>query len=277
MAERPDVEELTIEECSSENGVIILATINRPEKLNALNANVKDAIKALCSWAQEAEHVTVVVFRGASPLPPPEGKRQKPHAFVAGADVSEFVGKDSVEIRPEFEDNVWEAVWKLRKPTIALIDGYALGGGSELALSCDIRVATQRSMFGTPEINLGLIPGGGGTQRLTWLVGYGKAMEMVMGGEMIDGDEAYRIGLVNHIVEVEKLMEKGMEIANNLSSKSPLTIQIAKQSVRTALDNPITDGILLEHNMFVDLFDTKDKEIGVNAFMDRSKPEWTGE
>ena len=277
MAERPDVEELTIEECSSENGVIIIATINRPEKLNALNANVKDAIKTLCSWAQEAEHVTVVVFRGASPLPPPEGKRQKPHAFVAGADVSEFVGKDSVEIRPEFEDNVWEAVWKLRKPTIALIDGYALGGGSELALSCDIRVATQRSMFGTPEINLGLIPGGGGTQRLTWLVGYGKAMEMVMGGEMIDGDEAYRIGLVNHIVEVEKLMEKGMEIANNLSSKSPLTIQIAKQSVRTALDNPITDGILLEHNMFVDLFDTKDKEIGVNAFMDRSKPEWTGE
>ncbi len=277
MAERPDVEELTIEECSSENGVIILATINRPEKLNALNANVKDAIKALCSWAQEAEHVTVVVFRGASPLPPPEGKRQKPHAFVAGADVSEFVGKDSVEIRPEFEDNVWEAVWKLRKPTIALIDGYALGGGSELALSCDIRIATQRSMFGTPEINLGLIPGGGGTQRLTWLVGYGKAMEMVMGGEMIDGDEAYRIGLVNHIVEVENLMEKGMEIANNLSSKSPLTIQIAKQSVRTALDNPITDGILLEHNMFVDLFDTKDKEIGVNAFMDRSKPEWTGE
>ncbi len=277
MAERPDVEELTIEECSSENGVIIIATINRPEKLNALNANVKDAIKTLCSWAQEAEHVTVVVFRGASPLPPPEGKRQKPHAFVAGADVSEFVGKDSVEIRPEFEDNVWEAVWKLRKPTIALIDGYALGGGSELALSCDIRIATQRSMFGTPEINLGLIPGGGGTQRLTWLVGYGKAMEMVMGGEMIDGDEAYRIGLVNHIVEVENLMEKGMEIANNLSSKSPLTIQIAKQSVRTALDNPITDGILLEHNMFVDLFDTKDKEIGVNAFMDRSKPEWTGE
>ncbi|MEC7461867.1 MAG: enoyl-CoA hydratase/isomerase family protein, partial [Candidatus Thermoplasmatota archaeon] len=153
--------------------------------------------------------------------------------------------KDSTTIRPEFEDNVWEAVWKLRKPTIALIDGYALGGGSELALSCDIRIATNRSMFGTPEINLGLIPGGGGTQRLTWLIGYGKAMEMVMGGEMIDGEEAYRIGLVNHIVEPNDLMKKGMEIANNLSSKSPLTIQVAKQAVRAALDNPITDGILL--------------------------------
>ena len=277
MAEQPEVEELAIEKYPSENGNIIIATVNRPEKLNALNVNVKEAIKSLCSWAEGSKDITVVIFRGASPLPPPEGKRQKPHAFVAGADVSEFVGKNSEIIRPEFEDNVWEAVWKLRKPTIALIDGYALGGGSELALSCDIRVATSRSMFGTPEINLGLIPGGGGTQRLTWLVGYGKAMEMVMGGEMIDGDEAHRIGLVNHIVEPDELMEKGMEIANNLSSKSPLTIQIAKQAVRAALDNPISDGIVLEHNMFVDLFDTKDKEIGVNAFMERGKPEWTGE
>ncbi len=277
MAERPDVDELTIEEYPSNDGTIIMATVNRPEKLNALNLAVKEAIKSLCAWAQDSEKVRVIVFRGASPLPPPEGKRQKPHAFVAGADVSEFVGKDSVAIRPEFEDNVWEAVWKLRKPTIALIDGYALGGGSELALSCDIRISTKRSMFGTPEINLGLIPGGGGTQRLTWLVGYGKAMEMIMGGEMVDGEEAYRIGMVNHIVEPDDLLSKGMEIANNLASKSPLTIQIAKQSVRTALDNPITDGILLEHNMFVDLFDTKDKEIGVGAFMERGKPEWTGE
>ena len=277
MAERPDVDELTIEEYPSNDGIIIMATVNRPEKLNALNLAVKEAIKSLCTWAQDSEKVRVIVFRGTSPLPPPEGKRQKPHAFVAGADVSEFVGKDSVAIRPEFEDNVWEAVWKLRKPTIALIDGYALGGGSELALSCDIRISTKRSMFGTPEINLGLIPGGGGTQRLTWLVGYGKAMEMIMGGEMVDGEEAYRIGMVNHIVEPDDLLTKGMEIANNLASKSPLTIQIAKQSVRTALDNPISDGILLEHNMFVDLFDTKDKEIGVGAFMERGKPEWTGE
>ena len=277
MAVLPEVDELTIEECPSENGVIIIATVNRPGKLNALNFTVKEAIKSFCTWANESDDVRALIFRGASPLPPLEGKKQKPHAFVAGADVSEFVGKDSDTIRPEFEDNVWEAVWNLRKPTIALIDGYALGGGSELALSCDIRIATKRSMFGTPEINLGLIPGGGGTQRLTWLIGYGKAMEMVMGGEMIDAEEAYRIGLVNHIVDPDELMEKGMKIASNLAAKSPLTIQIAKQAVRTALDHPITDGILLEHNMFVDLFETKDKEIGVSAFMERGKPEWTGE
>jgi len=243
-----------------------ILTIDRQDALNAMNPIVLKELDSSLKNLVNDKDVGVIIITGA-------GEK----AFVAGADVSEFVGKNSEIIRPEFEDNVWEAVWKLRKPTIALIDGYALGGGSELALSCDIRVATSRSMFGTPEINLGLIPGGGGTQRLTWLVGYGKAMEMVMGGEMIDGDEAHRIGLVNHIVEPDELIEKGMEIANNLSSKSPLTVQIAKQAVRAALDNPISDGIVLEHNMFVDLFDTKDKEIGVNAFMERGKPEWTGE
>ena len=277
MAKKPDIDELTVEEVTSGTGVILIATVNRPEKLNALNHEVKEAIKSLATWADEADHVRVVIFQGAKPSPAPEGKRAKPHAFVAGADVSEFKGKDSEKIRPEFEDNVWEAVWKISKPTIALIDGYALGGGSELAVSCDIRIATPRSMFGTPEINLGLIPGGGGTQRLTWLVGYGRAMEMIMGGGMIDATEAHRIGLVNHVIEPDSLNEKGMEIAENLASKSPLTIQVAKRAVRAALDHPISDGVLLEHNMFVDLFDTKDKDIGVNAFLERGTPEWTGE
>jgi enoyl-CoA hydratase len=277
MVKKPDIDELTIEEVASGSGVIIIATVNRPEKLNALNYEVKEAIKTLATWVDETDHVRVVIFQGSKPGPAPEGKRPKPHAFVAGADVSDFKGKNSEAIRPEFEDNVWEAVWNISKPTIALIDGYALGGGSELAISCDIRIATPRSMFGTPEINLGLIPGGGGTQRLTWLVGYGRAMEMVMGGGMIDGEEAHRIGLVNHLIEPDSLTEKGLEIAGNLASKSPLTIQVAKRAVRAALDHPISDGVLLEHNMFVDLFDTKDKDIGVNAFLERSTPEWTGE
>ncbi|CAI8201780.1 MAG: Short-chain-enoyl-CoA hydratase [Methanobacteriota archaeon] len=277
MVKKPDIDELTVEEVPSGTGVVVIATVNRPEKLNALNHEVKEAIKALATWADDADHVRVIIFQGAKPGPAPEGKRPKPNAFVAGADVSDFKGKDSATIRPEFEDNVWEAVWNISKPTIALIDGYALGGGSELAVSCDIRIATPRSMFGTPEINLGLIPGGGGTQRLTWLVGYGRAMEMVMGGGMIDAEEAYRIGLVNHVINPDSLMEKGMEIAENLASKSPLTIQVAKRAVRAALDHPISDGVLLEHNMFVDLFDTKDKDIGVNAFLERHTPEWTGE
>ena len=225
MVKKPDIDELTIEEVASGSGVIIIATVNRPEKLNALNYEVKEAIKTLATWVDETDDVRVVIFQGSKPGPAPEGKRPKPHAFVAGADVSDFKGKDSETIRPEFEDNVWEAVWNISKPTVALIDGYALGGGSELAISCDIRIATPRSMFGTPEINLGLIPGGGGTQRLTWLVGYGRAMEMVMGGGMIDGEEAHRIGLVNHLIEPDSLTEKGLEIVGNLASKSPLTIR----------------------------------------------------
>jgi len=274
MAEQPEVEELAIEICPSENGNIIIATVNRPEKLNALNGNVKEAIKSLCSWAQDSKDVSVVIFRGASPLPPPEGKRQKPHAFVAGADVSEFIGKNSETIRPEFEDNVWEAVWKLRKPTIALIDGYALGGGSELALSCDIRVATSRSMFGTPEINLGLIPGGGGTQRLTWLVGYGKAMEMMMSGNNVDAEEAHRLGIANQLCTPEELLDTTMTLAQTIAGKSMHTLRVAKKTIRAALDNSLTEGVKIEALAFANLFDTEDKEIGVQAFLNRSEPKW---
>ena len=205
-----------------------------------------------------------------------EGKRAKPHAFVAGADISEFVGKSSTDVRSIFDDNVWEAIWNLSKPTIAMIDGFALGGGSEIALSCDLRVATPRSKFGTPEINLGLIPGGGGTQRLCRLLGYGRAMEMVMGGEMIDGAEAHRIGLVNHLAEPEDLVEKTMGLAQNLASKSPHTIRVAKAAVRAALEMPFSRGVLAERDAFCDLFDTEDKEIGVNAFLAREKAEWRG-
>ena len=218
----------------------------------------------------------VIVFTGSPPEAPPEGKRPKPHSFVAGADISEFEGKSSVEIRPIFDDNVWEYVWNLSKPTIAMVDGFALGGGSEIALSCDLRIATARSNFGTPEINLGLIPGGGGTQRLCRLLGYGRAMEMVMSGEMINGEEAHRIGLVNHLVEPDELNYKTMEIAHNLASKSPHTIRVAKAAVRAALEHPFSAGILAERDLFCALFDTEAMAIGVKAFLNRDNADWTG-
>ena len=173
-------------------------------------------------------------------------------------------------------DNVWEYVWNLSKPTIAMIDGFALGGGSEIALSCDLRLATPRSKFGTPEINLGLIPGGGGTQRLCRLLGYGRAMEMVMRGEMIGGEEANQIGLINHLVDEDDLREKTMEIAQNLATKSPHTIRVAKAAVRTALEQPFSAGIQSERDLFCELFDTADMAIGVKAFLNRETAEWTG-
>jgi len=270
------IENVPAESSSPAGGVVSVWTINRPEKLNALNSEVNSALKSACDWAESSDSVRVIVITGAGPNEPPEGKRPKPNSFVAGADISEFEGKSSVDIRPIFDDNPWEYIWNLSKPTIAMIDGFALGGGSEIALSCDLRMATPRSKFGTPEINLGLIPGGGGTQRLCRLLGYGRAMEMVMSGEMIGGEEAHRIGLINHLVDEGELRDKTMGIAQNLASKSPHTIRVAKAAVRAALEQPFSAGIMAERDMFCALFDTADMEIGVKAFLNRETAEWTG-
>ena len=281
MSAPPESDVLQIENVpatasSPPGGVVSVWTIHRPDKLNALNAEVNSALKSASSWSEADDSVRVIIITGAAPNEPLEGKRSKPNSFAAGADISEFQGKSSEDVRPIFDDNPWDAIWNLTKPTIAMVDGFALGGGAELALSCDLRLATPRSKFGTPEINLGLIPGGGGTQRLCRLLGYGRAMEMVMGGEMIDGEEAYRIGLINHLVEANELLDKTMEIAQNLASKSPHTIRVAKAAVRATLEQSFSAGIQSERDLFCALFNTADMEIGVKAFLDRETAEWTG-
>ena len=269
-------EVLVIEEipCENGDGMIAKVTINRPDKLNALNQDVTSSIKEMCKWAEENDSIRCVVITGAKPNPPPEGKRAKPNAFVAGADITEFDGKGSEEIRELFRDNAIEAIWNLNKPTIAMVDGFALGGGCEVACSCDIRIASDRSIFGTPEIKLGLIPGYGGSQRLVHLVGYGRAMEMMMTGNNVSAEDAYRMGIVNHLCAPEDLESKTMEIAQTIASKSMHTLRVAKQTIRASLDNGITDGVEIEAVAFANLFDTEDKEIGVQAFLNRSEPEW---
>jgi len=267
---------LLIEEmpCESGDGTIAMVTINRPDKLNALNQEVMVEIKEMCRWAEENDDIRCIVITGAKPNPPPEGKRAKPNAFVAGADITEFVGKNSDDIRSLFKDNGWDAIWNLSKPTIAMVDGFALGGGCEIACSCDIRIASTRAVFGTPEIKLGLIPGGGGTQRLVNIVGLGKTMEMVMSGETISADEALAIGLANHVVSPEELEKRTMGIAQSIASKSMSTLKVAKKTIRSALENGISEGVAIEAEAFANLFDTEDKEIGVQAFLSRENPEW---
>ena len=255
-------------------GHIACMTIDRPDKLNALNADVMASLKAVCAWMEEADDVRVLVVSGAPPNAPPEGKRAKPHAFVAGADITEFAGAGSEVIRKRFTDNAVEALWNLSKPTIAMVDGFALGGGCEVACSCDIRVASDRSTFGTPEINLGLIPGYGATQRLERLVGYGKAHEMIMTGDMVSAEEAHRIGLVNHVVAPEELESAVMAMARRIGSKSTHALRVGKQTVRAALDEGLTDGVAIEAEAFAMLFDSEDKEIGVQAFMNREQAAW---
>jgi enoyl-CoA hydratase/carnithine racemase len=210
------------------------------------------------------------------PLPAEDGRKVKPSSFAAGADISEFENKNSDDVRPFFEDNAWEAVWNLSKPTIAMVDGFALGGGTELALSCDIRFASEKSNFGQPEINLGLIPGGGGTQRLCRLLGYGKAMEIILSGDMIGAEEALRIGLINAIYKSENLENATISFAKQIAKKSPHTIKVAKRAVRASLDLPFSEGILAERSEFIALFDTEDKEIGVKAFLQRKDASWLG-
>ena len=269
-------DDIAVEGCSPPGGVVAVWTLNRPEKLNALNRDSHLAIKEQCVRVESDDAVRAVVIRGAAPPTPEEGKRSKPAAFAAGADISEFAGKNSDDVREFFANNAWEAIWGLSKPTIAMVDGFALGGGTELALACDLRVASTRAKFGQPEINLGLIPGGGGTQRLCRLLGYGKAMEMTLTGEMIGAEEALSIGLVNKVVEPEELEVEALALADNIARKSPYTVKVAKRAVRAALDLPFTEGVLTERSEFVALFDTEDKEIGVSAFLKREDAEWVG-
>lgn len=270
------IETLTVDDCE-DGTVVALVTINRPNKLNALNADVTSAMKEMVAWAEAEDLVRCIIITGAQPLEPEEGKRAKPNAFVAGADITEFLGAGSEEITVKFTDNAIEALWNMSKPTIAMVDGFALGGGLEVACSCDIRIASTRSKFGTPEINLGLIPGYGGTQRLVSLLGYGKALEMVYTGEMIGADEAQRIGLVNHVVEADELKQKALDMACLIATKSSNTLRVAKETLRSALDEGLTEGVATEAKAFANLFDTADKEIGVKAFLNREKPKWKHE
>jgi len=269
------VEHLPVAPESGDDGVIALVTINRPDKLNALNQDVMSAIKAYAKNVETQDEVRCVVFTGATPGPAPEGRRPKPNAFVAGADIAEFAGQGSKEIYPIFADNGWEAIWGISKPTIAMIDGFALGGGCEVAVACDLRVASGRSNFGTPEINLGLMPGGGGTQRLARLVGLGRAMELVFTGEMIDATEAHRIGLVNHVVPAGDLMERTLALARTIGSKSAATMKVAKATMRASMETSLSDGLIVELDAFSALFDSADTAIGVDAFLSRQAPEWT--
>ncbi len=267
------IEEIAVDD-SEDLGSIAFVTINRADKLNALNAEVMSSLKNMVDWVEQTDNIRVVVITGAQPNEPEQGKRAKPNAFVAGADITEFVGKKSDDIRKMFTDNAVEALWNISKPTIAMVDGFALGGGCEVACSCDIRIASNRSRFGTPEINLGLIPGYGATQRLVNLLGYGKTMEMIMTGEMIDSADALKWGLVNHVVEPEQLYQFTMNLAKIIGGKSTHTLKVAKKTIRTALSTGLEQGVAIEAEAFASLFDSEDKEIGVSAFIGRHQAKW---
>jgi enoyl-CoA hydratase len=255
-------ETLTLE---SGDGIAVI-TVNRPEKRNALNAAVRsDLLAALDSLRGEAG-VRVVVLTGAG------GK-----AFVAGADIGEFAQRTPLEQREAMSGRrIFDEIAAFPLPTIAMVNGFALGGGCELAMACDIRVAGRSARFGQPEIRLGLIPGGGGTQRLPRLVGAGAALRLVLTGEIIDAGEAHRIGLVDVLTEDEDLRARTMEIARSMASYSPVALGLAKAAVAAAWDTPLSAGLALERELFITAFASEDRREGVAAFLEKRPPAFRG-
>jgi len=247
-------------------GKIGVITINRPDKLNALNTQVHiDGVAALDEFKSDNE-IVVVIITGAG---------QK--SFVAGADISEFEGQTPISQRSVFQGRtLFNSIDLFPKPVIAMINGFCLGGGNELALACDIRVCSENARFGQPEINLGLIPGGGGTQRLTRLIGEGRSMELMLTGDMIDAETAHRFGLVNHVFGQDELEQKTFAIATKISEKAPIALQLAKEAVKFAAKSNLDEGLRREVDLFALCFSTEDKVEGVSAFLNKRKPEFKG-
>jgi len=242
-------------------------TINRPQRMNAISNELTSELKKFLDEIENDDELRVLVITGAGDK-----------AFVAGADINELVDRDALIGRrvSRQRQEIFSRIENLHVPAIAAINGYALGGGLELALACSIRVCSDKAQFGAPEVKLGIIPGDGGTQRLPRLVGLGRAMEMILTGDFIDAEEAYRIGLVNKIVPHEQLMEKAMELAKKIASRPPLAVRYAKETVNRSLEGSTVSGFALESFLHALSCTTEDKKEGVSAFLEKRKGKFKG-
>ncbi len=240
-------------------------TINRPKKMNALNYEVQEKVLSILDDLEKDNNTKVVIVTGA-------GEK----SFVAGADIKEFLERAPLQQRKVMTPpRIFDCFAEFPKPVIAMINGYCLGGGMELAMSCDIRVASHNAVFGQPEIKLGLIPGGGGTQRLPRLCGIGQAMRLILTGDTITAEEAYRIGLIEFLFPHDKLLEETKKIANKISSYSLVALKAAKEALIESYNLPLDKGLQLERDIFTLLFTTQDMREGVSAFLEKRKPRWS--
>jgi len=243
-----------------------LVQLNRPARLNAINqalfTELIDALKAF----EFDDNIRVVILAGNE------------RAFAAGGDVTEMQGLNVPQAVTvgEARQAQWTALRVYTKPLIAAVNGYCLGGGNELAMCCDMLVAGENAKFGQPEINLALIPGGGGTQRLTRAVGKAVAMEMVLAGRFLSANEALKLGLINAVVPPELTVDRALELARVVASKSPIAVRIAKDAVDKAFELSLTEGLAWERRAFYTMFGTEDKEEGIAAFLEKRDPKWKG-
>jgi len=249
---------------SSTDGPVGIATLNRPRSLNALAGPVMDELVAIVEAHAADPAIRAIVITGG------------PTVFAAGADLKEMAGSTAAEMLARDRIAQWDRIKRVAKPVIAAVAGYALGGGCELAMLCDIIVAADSARFGQPEINVGLIPGAGGTQRLTRAVGKPIAMDMVLTGRQMGAEEALARGLVSRVVPAELVLEAAVTLGKELAGKPPLSLQLAKQAVTWGSEGRVDDGIELERKLFYLLFATEDAQEGMRAFAEKRPPRYKG-
>lgn len=244
---------------------IALVTMNRPKAMNALNNETLEELLSVLKSIEEEEKIWGVILTG-------EGK-----AFVAGADISQMKDYSSEEGRKyaDYAQKIFNFLENLEKPVIAAINGYALGGGCELAMSCDLRIASEKAVFGQPEVNLGVIPCFGGTQRLSRLIGVGRAKDLIYTGRLINVEEALQFGLVNKVVSSEKLLEEAIHFMEKILEKAPIAIRYSKVAINTGINLDLHNALELEKNLAALSFGTKDKTEGMYAFLEKRKANFT--
>jgi enoyl-CoA hydratase len=238
--------------------------LNRPDVLNALNLRLMDELVDAVQRFDADDDIRVMVIHGSE------------KAFAAGADIKEMADASAVDMLIRDQFRKWDVIRKAKKPLIAAVSGFALGGGCELTMICDIIIASETAQFGQPEINIGVMPGAGGTQRLTRAVGKARAMEMVLTGRFITAREALEYGLVLKVVPVELYLKEATALARQIAARPPMAVRLAKESVLKAFDTTIEVGLEFERKNFYLLFATDDMKEGMRAFVEKRKPEWTG-
>jgi len=248
----------------TKEGSIGIVRLNRPSALNALNFELMGELVKALEELDGDQAVRVIILTGSE------------RAFAAGADLKEMSQSGPVDLILGRRFELWDRLRKIAKPIIAAVSGYCLGGGNELAMNCDIIIASENATFGQPEVNVGIMPGAGGTQRLIRAVGKYKAMEMILTGKPITAQEAYRVGLVNRIVPTESLLDEAKKMANEIASKPPISVRAAKEAILKAQDTALEVGLDFERKSFYMLFATEDGKEGMKAFLEKRKPNFKG-
>ena len=248
----------------SQDGFVATVQLNRPKVLNALNIELMTELVDCLEALDQDSGVRAIVLTGSE------------RAFAAGADIKEMADASAMDMLTRDQFARWDRIRKIKKPIIAAVSGFALGGGCELMMHCDIIIASETARIGQPEILIGVMPGAGGTQRLTRAVGKGLAMEMILTGRQITAEEAQKAGLVNKVVPIEFYLEEAQKLAREISDKPPIAVRLAKEAILKSFDTTIEMGLEYERKNFYLLFASEDMREGMSAFLEKRKPEWNG-